>query len=187
MENHWRFGCPPKKWGWSEQKWRWFYGYYVLIFAGSLSQWLVVKCYRTKSRRQYNRIRRCCSNTCVISSWERINHSQVWRTWKTRSACQSFAWFSWRVHLFFRRWCSFLWQSLQFHQSKLRSCAAAHALRLIMYVLLIFFQLVTHTHLFEGEDDTDGVMGFLHEDPMWSSQCHDINQVRGLWNGFVWK
>eukprot|EP00435_Cladocopium_sp_Y103_P006630 s1739_g2.t1 len=35
---------------------------------------------------------------------------------------------------------------------------------LIMYVLLIFFQLVTHTHLFEGEDkdeeDEPGILGF---------------------------
>ena len=176
MENHWRFGCPPKKWGWSEQKWRWFYGYYVLIFAGSLSQWLVVKCYRTKSRRRYNRIRRCCWNTCVISSWERINHSQVWRTWKTRSACQSFAWLSWRVSLFFRRWCSFFFCKKPAISPKqaaqLRSCAAAHALRLIMYVLLIFFQLVTHTHLFEGEDDRwwgDRVMGMTWRSTLWSS------------------
>lgn len=34
---------------------------------------------------------------------------------------------------------------------------------LIMYVLLIFFQLVTHTHLFEGEEDEEdepGILGF---------------------------
>eukprot|EP00434_Breviolum_minutum_P024716 symbB.v1.2.021829.t1/scaffold1910.1/size96378/1 len=35
---------------------------------------------------------------------------------------------------------------------------------LIMYALLIFFQLVTHTHLFEGEEEEDedepGILGF---------------------------
>ena len=40
----------------------------------------------------------------------------------------------------------------RFSKTKVHLEAMSCAPRLIMYVLLIFFQLVTHTHLFEGED-----------------------------------
>lgn len=153
MENHWRFGCPPKKWGWSEQKWRWFYGYYVLIFAGSLSRWLVVKCYRTESRRGYNGIFGAvrthvwfpAGRESIIARFggneKHVPHDKV--LLGLVGGCP-----------FFADDAGF-WQNLHFHQTKLRSCARTKA----YHVCTPYLLPIGHSHpSLRGRGRGDGVM-----------------------------